>query len=340
MSEHIRRVYRIKAGDLRRLKIGEESIPDPGPQEVQIAVKSIGLNFADIFAILGLYGATPKGYFVPGLEYAGIIQKCGEQVITHRPGDRIMGVSRFGAYADLLNMDHRYVIPLPDHWTFNEGAAYLVQVLTAYYGLCRLGNLTDGNNVLIHSGAGGVGIMANRIAKKKQAYTIGTTGSFEKVGFMNQEGYDRVIVRSPNFKRDLLDSLGNRPLHLIMECIGGKILKYGFEILAPEGRMIVYGSASYNFKGNRPNYLRLLPKFLLRPKIDPLKLPGENKSIMGFNLIWLYEKVEKMHVLLKEISELDIEKPYVGHVFKFEEMLKALHVFKSGKTTGKVVVYL
>ena len=88
-----------------------------------------------------------------------------------------MGVTRFGAYATALNIDARYVLPLPKGWDMAEGCAYLVQVLTAYYGLLRLGDLQRGQAVLIHSAAGGVGIWANRIAKAYGAYTVGTVGS-------------------------------------------------------------------------------------------------------------------------------------------------------------------
>ena len=303
-----------------------------------MAVRAIGLNFADIFAIWGLYGATPEGSFVPGLEYAGEVAAVGEGVKSVQVGDRIMGVTRFGAYASHLNIDARYVIPLPAGWSYEEGSAYLVQVLTAYYGLKQLGAIQHGQTVLIHSAAGGVGIWANRIAKQYEAYTIGSVGSPHKLDFLRQEGYDGGIVRSQNFKKDLENALDGRELHLIMECIGGKILEQGYEILAPQGRMIVYGSARYGSVGNRPNYLKLLYYYLTRPKIDPQKMPEHNKSVMGFNLIWLYDRAELMHQLLGELSQLSLGKPHVGHTFEFQELKDAILKFQTGKTIGKVVV--
>lgn len=249
-----------------------------------------------------------------------------------------MGVTRFGAYASHLNIDARYVIPLPAGWSYEEGSAYLVQVLTAYYGLKQLGAIQHGQTVLIHSAAGGVGIWANRIAKQYEAYTIGSVGSPHKLDFLRQEGYDGGIVRSQNFKKDLENALDGRELHLIMECIGGKILEQGYEILAPQGRMIVYGSARYGSVGNRPNYLKLLYYYLTRPKIDPQKMPEHNKSVMGFNLIWLYHRAELMHQLLGELSQLNLGKPHVGHTFEFQELKDAILKFQTGKTIGKVVV--
>ncbi len=336
----LRHAYRLTAGSLARLKLETEELPAPGPGEATVEVKAIGLNFADIFAIWGLYSATPKGSFVPGLEYAGIVCKVGEGVTHLKEGDRVMGVTRFGAYASHLNIDARYLVPLPEGWSFAEGASYLVQVLTAYYGLKELGNIREGQAVLIHSAAGGVGLWANRIAKQFNAYTIGTVGNTNKLERLRQEGYDQGIVRSKNFKADLINALGGRELNIIMECIGGKILRQGYELLAPQGRMVVYGSARYGSVGNRPDYLRLIYLFLTRPRIDPQKMPENNKGVLGFNLIWLYHRVELMHQLLGELAALNLGRPHVGHVFRFGQLKEAILLFQSGKTTGKVVVEL
>ena len=333
-----RRVYRLKAGNVRNLKIISEHLLGPGPGEVTVEVKAIGLNFADVFAIWGLYSATPKGEFTPGLEYAGVVTEAGAGVKNIKKGDRVMGVTRFGGYCTHLNIDSRYVTPLPGDWSFEEGAAYLVQVLTAYYGLVRLGALEKGHSVLIHSAAGGVGIFANRIAKKMGAFTVGTVGSKNKLDLLKKEGVDRGIVRGPGFARQLNEALEGRELNIVMECIGGKILKQGFARLAAQGRTIVYGAAQYASGGDRPNYLRLLWMYLNRPKIDAQQLAEDNKGILGFNLIYLYEKAELMHQLLEELRQLNIGKPRIGHTFPFEKLPDAIRLFKSGKTTGKVIV--
>ena len=326
-----RKIYKLKAGSLKNMRLKSEDLQEPEPHEVTVAVRAIGLNFADIFAIWGLYGATPEGVFTPGLEYAGTVVKAGKNVKGIAEGDRVMGVTRFGAYADHLNIDHRYVVSLPGNWSFVEGASFLVQVLTAYYGLINLGNLQKGQTVLIHSAAGGVGLQANRIAKKYDAFTIGTVGNSSKLDLLEKEGYDRGIVRSRDFATDLKNALGDRPLELVMECIGGKIFSIGYEQLAPMGRMIVYGSARYASVGNRPNYLKLLYHYFTRPKIDPQKMPENNKSIMGFNLIWLYERADLMHQILSEIEQLHLKKPLVGHTLPFEKLPEAILLFQSGE---------
>lgn len=333
-----RKAYKLSAGNIKNLREISENLAPPQNNEVSIEVKAIGLNFADVFAIWGLYSATPKGEFVPGLEYAGIVKAIGQNVKSVKIGDRIMGITRFGAYATHLNIDERYVIPLPEDWDFKTGAAYLVQVLTAYYGLVNLGNIQDGYKILIHSAAGGVGTLANRLAKKMNAYTIGTVGSPEKIDFCKKEGYDAVIVRGKDFAEQLDKTLGEDKINIIMECIGGEIFKIGYDRLAEEGRTVIYGSARYATRSDKPNYLKLLWQFFTRPKIDPQKMIELNKGILGFNLIYLYEKSELMHQLLQEIQELNIEKPYVGQTFAWANLPDAIRAFQGGKTIGKVVV--
>lgn len=331
--------YELTAGSLANLKLVDRPLPPPAPGEVSVAVRAIGLNFADVFAIWGLYGATPEGTFTPGLEYAGHITAVGKGVTSVSVGDAVMGVTRFGAYTTALNIDERYVLPLPEGWTMAEGASYLVQVLTAYYGLVNLGQLQPGQTVLIHSAAGGVGTFAGRIARQLGAYTIGTIGHADKIPYLEREGYNDWIVRNKRtFRSDLQRALGVRELHLIMECIGGKIFSDGFEVLAPMGRSIVYGAARYSSVGNRPNYPRLIWQYLTRPKIDPQSLPEINKSVMGFNLIWLYERAELMHDILGELAALDVGRPNVGHRFAFTDLAEAVKTFQGGRTVGKVVL--
>ena len=330
--------YVLHAGNLADMQRQSFEIVDPQPHEVQIAVRAIGLNFADVFAIWGLYGATPKGAFTPGLEYAGTVEKTGSANTQLRPGDRVMGVTRFGAYTTHLNIDARYAIPIPENWDFATAASYLVQTLTAYYGMLTLGALQRGQNVLIHSAAGGVGLQAFKIAKAHDCYTIGTVGHAGKVDFALQQGYDQVIVRSNNFAQDLKNALAGRPLELVMDSVGGPYFSIPFSMLAPMGRVVVFGSARYASPGDKPNKLHLLKHWLTRPKIDPQQLPETNRGVLGFNLIWLYERVELMHRLLQELEALKLSAPHVGHRFVFDQLPDAVRLFQTGKTMGKVVV--
>jgi alcohol dehydrogenase len=336
-----RLAYRInKAGSINKLKLVSENLTNPAEDELTVQVKAIGLNFADVFAIQGLYSATPKESFIPGLEYSGIIIKKGSEVSEFEIGDKIMGAIRFGAYTNYLNINKNYVQKLPNNWSFEEGAAFIVQSLTAYYSLVELGNIKDRSTILIHSAAGGVGIYANRIAKRFNAYTIGSVGSSNKINLLKKEGYDDVIVRDNNFSEKLIKSLGNRDLDIVLECIGGKIFSESFKQMSAGGRIIVYGAAQYSTGSPSPNYFKVAAKFLTRPKVDPLSLSDKNKSVMGFNLIYLWDKVELMKKYLSNILKMNLPKPLIGEVFEFKNLLSAVKKFQTGQTVGKVVVLI
>jgi alcohol dehydrogenase len=335
----IRQVYRIvRPGSIKNLKFVSEPLQPPLENEVTVEVKSIGLNFADVFTILGLYKAAPKRNFIPGLEFSGIIIDKGKLVNDFQTGDRVMSVSKFGSYATHVNIDHRYVLKIPNDWTFDEGASFIVNSLTAYYALIRLGNLQPGKTVLIESAAGGVGIYANRIAKKFSAYTIGVVGREEKIKFAKSEGYDQVLLRDKNFKNNLRTALKDRSLDLVLEAVGGKGLKDKFNLIAPTGRMIIYGGAIFSTGKLGSNYLKLIYNYLRRPKIDTLSIIEQNRTVSGFNLIWIYDRVETLKEMLQEIQMLNLPKPIIRERFLFEHLSNAVARLKSGETIGKIVV--
>jgi len=339
MGNMNRKVYRIdKTGSIKNLKIRGEELGEPAEDEVTIEVIAVGLNFADIFAIWGLYSATPKGSFIPGLEFSGVIIKKGNKVKNLVVGDKIIGLTRFGAYSTHLNVDSSYVFQLPEKWTFEEGASLLVNSLTAYYALKILGDIKNGQTILIHSAAGGVGIYANRIAKKFDCFTIGTIGTQSKSNILKTEGYDEIIIRDTNFKQELISKLRHRSLNIILESIGGKVFKDCFDLLPPEGRLITYGSANYASPGSRPNPFNLIYSYFTRPKIDPMKMINTNKSVMGFNLIWLWQKKNELNFYFNEINKLNLGNPIVGKTFAFDELHHAIRYLQSGESIGKVVV--
>lgn len=336
-----RKVYRInKAGSIDDLKLISEELPEPGNEEVTIRVRAIGLNFADIFALTGLYSATPKESFIPGLEYSGTIINTGKNVSNFSTGDNIIGVTRFGAYANFLNIDSKYVSRLPEKWSFEEGASFITQALTAYYALHPLGALKKNQTVLIHSAAGGVGILANRIAKLSNAYTIGTIGDSSKIPLLQKEGYDAWILRSDTFYEDLKKSLGFRELNLVLECIGGKIFEESYRAMGSGGRIVTYGSANFTPETNSPNWPSVIWNYLFRPRLDPLAMTTENKSVMAFNLIWMWERVDELRKLLDEVFSLELPPQLVGKEYPFENAKEALEFFQSGKSVGKIVLTL
>jgi NADPH:quinone reductase-like Zn-dependent oxidoreductase len=335
----IRQVYHLKrAGSINNMKLIEQDLPDPAGNEVTVEVKCIGLNFADIFSILGLYKAAPKFNLIPGLEFSGLVIKKGENVKEFSIGDRVYGATKFGGYVSHLNLDQSYLLKLPGDWTFEEGASFIVQSLTAYYALVVLGEVNQNKTVLIHSAAGGVGLNANRIAKKFSAFTIGTIGNKSKIELLKSEGYDKIIVRDKNIKKNIQEALGNRPLDIVLEAVGSKVFKISFNLLTHTGRIIVYGAGAYSTGNSSNNLFKLAYKFFTRPKVDPLRMIEQNRAVMAFNLIWIYEKGEYLRKLLDEVIKLNLRKPIINHTYSFENLPDAVRALKSGKTTGKVVV--
>lgn len=350
-----RTAWRIdRAGSLARLALQHETLSDPGPGEARVAVKAVGLNFADIFACLGLYSATPKGPFIPGLECAGEVEALGptlDRTGSERRtrgmavGDRVMVLTRFGAYATAVNVDVRYLQPIPDGWSFAEAAAYPVQTLTAWYGLVRLGAVCAGDVVLVHSAAGGVGLQALAVLETIGARTIGTVGTADKERFLVERrrlDAERIIIRNPDtFEAQLdraLSSLRAGGFDVVFDAITGPYFRPAYRRLNPEGRLVVYGAADFMPGGSRPNYLRLGMKYLRRPRLDPVEMIAENRSVMAFNLIWLWDRVEELSAAYGELSRFVHTAPYVGAAYPFGKAPEAMHFLQSGTSIGKVVL--
>lgn len=326
-----------KAGAIQRLQLMDETLPALAADEVEVNVKAVGLNFADIFALTGLYSATPKGRFIPGLEYSGVVSKVGKNCTRFKLGDRIMAVSRFGGYASVVHSKEDYVVLLPDDWSFSQGAAYLTQTLTAWYALNDLGAIKPGYDVLVQSAAGGVGLQAMKLIKALAANPIGTVSTQQKADFLANLGFE-AWVRESSFAKQVKRK--NRTFDLVLDAIGGEVQSASFNALKPMGRLVVFGAAEFTPGKNRPNYLKAALQYLRRPRYDVMDMISDNRSVMAFNLIWLWDQVELMKELLADMMAVDITPPHVGHEFEFAEAHAAIDCLRSGKTIGKVVLLL
>lgn len=325
-----------RAGAISRLKLVTEKLNVLAQDSVRVEVKAVGLNFADIFALTGLYSATPKGAFIPGLEYSGVISEIGAGVTDFNVGDRVMGVTRFGGYVDTLDTATEHLQLLPDNWNFAQGAAYLVQTLTAWYALSTLGQLKKGQQVLVQSAAGGVGLQAMKICKALGAHPVGFVANEEKVALLKSLGFEQSFVRQQPFARQL----AQLDLHpdLVLDAVGGEIQSASFNALKPMGRLIVFGAAEFTPGKNRPNYLKAAWQYLKRPKYDVMEMISENKSVMAFNLIWLWNETGLMAELVSQMNSIELAPPHVGHSFAFTQAHQAIECLRSGQTVGKVVL--
>jgi alcohol dehydrogenase len=338
-----RRIWKTeKAGSIRRLRLVEDELPPLKSDHVRVRVRAVGLNFADLFALTGLYSATPAGPFIPGLEFSGEVSEVGRSVagFALAPGQPVMGCIRFGGYAEILDVPASQLRTIPQTWTFEQGAAFCAQTLTAWYALSTLGAVAAGQWVLIHSAAGGVGLQAMAISRALGAVPVGTVSSQHKKAFLAKHGHERVIVRGRDFAGQLDDTLQGQPLHLVLDAIGGKIQRQSFEALAPTGRMIVFGAALFAPGRNRPRYLASVWNYLRRPRYDPLSMISANKSVMAFNLIWLWQEQALFDRLMDEILDLSLAPPHVGRTYPFDEAHAALEHLRSGRSIGKIVMVL
>ena len=341
-----REVWRVhRAGALSRLRRETEELEAPPPGHARVAVGAVGLNFADLAACLGLYSATPKGAFVPGLEFAGTVEAIGGGVTTIAPGDRVIGLTRFGGYATLINADARYLHPLPSGWSFVDGAALPVQAITAWYAISELGACKPGAAVLVQSAAGGVGLNALAILQGMGARVVATVGQEGKVAFlMEHAGLDRrqIIVRDRRAFTSQLDEAlranGMEGFHLVLDAVAGPFFEPAYRRLLPAGRMVIYGAADLMPAGMRTNWLKLAARYLTRPRIDPINMVSANRSVMGFNLIWLWDQADKLADAYAALAPCMTRPPHIGRRFPFAEAPTAMRYLQGGGSVGKVVL--
>jgi len=346
--------WRLTAGNIAALEKKNVELGPAGANEVTVEVRACGLNFADVFACLGLYSATPQGEFTPGLEFSGVVVAKGKLVTAHAVGDRVFGVTRFGGYSKHINIDSKYCRPLADDWTFEQGASYPGQAITAFYGIVKLGALSKGQTVLIHSVAGGTGLWAAKICLKLGANVVGTVGSASKVRTVVAETdlvASDVIDRSQyttakDREQALLDAArrhGVEKFDIVFDSLMGDWFSASHEAVGILGRHVVLGAGAMTPQHDRLgvwDWVKLGVQYLRRGMVDPLNMISLNKSVMAFNLIWLYERTDMVGEVFAELDELTcgMKKPLVGDVFEFDDAPNALRRLRSGDTVGKVVL--
>lgn len=365
-----RRIEIPRTGGPEVLEVRPFSPGDPGPGEVAIDVAAIGVNFADLFCRLGLYAAAPPRPFAPGFEVAGVVAAVGPPgpavappdpaAESGRPplrvGDRVIAVTRFGGYATRINVRATWVRALPAGWSFAQGAAFPVAFLTAWYGLCHLGRVDAGEVVLVHSAAGGVGTAACRLASRAGAKVIGTVGSEAKAEVARAHGAHEVVVTPAYDAWDAIDAAARRvaqrgverggrapreSLDVVFDAVGGRALANGFSRLRPGGRLIAYGFAGMMPARGVLSWPRLAWRYLRRPRLDPFAMTGTNRSVIGFNLVYLWDRAELLSrafdSLLARAASGEIT-PLVGATFPFERTADAHRLMQSRGSTGKIVL--
>jgi NADPH:quinone reductase-like Zn-dependent oxidoreductase len=317
------------------LRVQERNDPQPGPGEVLVRVRAAGINFADLMARAGLYPEAPKPPCVVGYEFAGELETAAGDLPV---GARVMGGCRFGAYAERVAALPANLIPLPDSWSFAEGAAVPVAYLTAYAGLVRYGALQAGERVLIQAAAGGVGIAATQLAKLAGAEVYGAASpakheAIASFGVDHAVDYDFV----PAIRRIAGE---RRPLDLAFDAIGGASFRKSFSLLRPGGRLVCFGASELQ-GGERRSPLRAARVLARMPRFNAIKLMRESKSVIGLNMLALWDAKGTLDDYIGPLTERIEQggiRPVVAKEFPLEEGADAHRYVHERRNVGKVVL--
>ena len=320
--------------------LGVQEWPDPevGNGQVRIRVRAAGLNFADVLARVGLYPDAPKPPAVMGYEVAGEIESVGPASDGFQPGERVMAGTRFNGFAELVTADIGNVIRIPEGMSFEQAAAVPVNYGTAYAAIALLAAVRPGETVLVHAAAGGVGIAALQLLRDRGAIVIGTA-SASKHEAVRAEGAEHVIdYRAQDVKQEVSKITGGHGVDAVLDALG--TFRESYTMLRPGGRMVIYG-ASQLLTGDRRNMAKALRAVVRMPRFNALKLMNENRSVMGLNLLKLWDdrgSLEEIMEPLAELIERGVIKPVVAETFPFERAGEAHRYIQERRNVGKVVL--
>ena len=314
--------------------------PSPGDGEIRIRVRAAGVNFADILARLGLYPDAPRPPMVVGYEVAGAIDAVGRSVVGLAPGDRVVALTRFGGYADTVIVPAAQAFHFPDELSDSEAAAVPVNYLTAAMALYRMAALAPGETVLVHNAGGGVGIAATQLARLRRATVIGTASAF-KHDALRSFGVDHAIdYRHANVAEEVMKLTRGRGVDVILDPIGGRSFTSSYRMLAPLGRLIVFG-LSAAAPGERRNLWHVFRAWASTPRFDPMSLINRNRGVFGLHIGHLWDERRQLAPLMEMLmSELHAErlKPVVARTFPLEHAADAHRFIQSRQNIGKVVL--
>ncbi len=300
-------------------------VPSPAQGEARVRQHAVGLNYIDTYHRAGLYPAPlPSGI---GLEAAGVVEAVGEGVDDLAPGDRVAYAGGpLGAYAELRNMPADRLVKLPGPVSFEQGAAMMLQGLTAQYLLRRTYRVQPGDTILIHAAAGGVGLIVCQWAKALGATVIGTVGSDEKAELARAHGCDHPIVYTrENFAERVREITGGEGLPVVYDSIGKDTFMESLGCLRPLGMMVLFGAAS----GPVPPFdLGLLAKmgslFITRPTLFTYSAKRPDLLAMAADLF--------------EVVTSDKVRIEVNQRFALKDASQAHRELEARRTTGSSIL--
>ena len=290
--------------------------PTPGAGQELINVSAIGMNYADTHQTENSYLFPQKLPLIPGVEVVG----------TTPAGVRVLAIVEGGGYAQQVTTHSAMMIPVLDGVTDEQALCMLVQGSTAWHILKTFGHVQPGETVVVHAAAGGVGTIAIQLAKMWGAKVIAVASSESKRALATSIGADAVVESThENLGEAIRAANGGKRVNLILEMVGGKTFDDSLEILAPFGRLVVYGMAS-----------RVAPSI-----IQPASLMGGSKTITGFWLQHCFGKKELMNDVIEQLFALVVAgklKPVIGATYPLSQAVIAHQAMRSRETTGKITL--
>ena len=313
------------AGSFDELRYDRYSPPEPGDGQVAIQVKATGLNFSDVLKALGLYPGIRDTVVPLGIECAGIIAAVGPGVQRFKVGDEVLGVAPYSFATRAVTAEYA-IVHKPSHIDFEEAATIPITFLTAYYALCRLARLRKGERVLIHAGAGGVGLAAIQIAQHIGAEIFATAGSDAKREYLSSLGVPYVLSsRSTQFAEDILQLTNREGIDVVLNSLPGEAIAKSLSILRAYGRFLEIGKTDIYSN----TMIGLLPF-------------QDNLSYFAIDLDrMLRQRPAEIQQLFAEVMDLFESKtlqPIPFTQFSTQETIEAFRYMAQRKNIGKVVV--
>jgi NADPH:quinone reductase-like Zn-dependent oxidoreductase len=344
-GRRMKKIVVHKAGGYDRLTLESHPDPVPGRGEVLVATEAIGVNYADCIVRMGLYASAKKyvGWpITPGFELAGTVAAVGDGVDGWAVGRRVFGITRFGGYATHVVVPAHQIYPVPDGFTMNDAAGFPAVFMTAYYALCELVHPRPGSRMLVHSAAGGVGGALVQLGAILGCETVGVVGASHKKDAARRFGAAHVVDKSSEDLWPTIDRLVPGGFDVVLDANGVSTLAKSYQHVRPTGKLVVYGFHSMiPRRGGRPDYFKLARDYLRTPRFSPLAMTNDNKSVLAFNLSYLFEEQtvlrEGMARLLGWIADGRIAPPPTT-TFALDRVADAHRAIESGNTVGKLIL--
>ncbi len=341
----MRAVVITEHGGPEVLEVQDRPDPGVGPGQVRVAVRAAGINFADLLARSGMYPDAPKPPCVVGYEVAGVIESVGEGVDDFSAGDRVIAGTQFNGYAELVTANAPDVLSLPEGLAFEQGAAVPVNYATAYAGLVLMGGMREGDRVLIHAAAGGVGIAGSQIARNIGAEVFGTASPGKHDAIREQGVAHPIDYRNQDFEEVVNGITGGGGIDIAMDAVGPSSFRKDYRLLRPGGRLICFGLSEVQTGEGRniPGLLKGLAGMATAtmPWWKSLGIMNENKGVFGLNMLswWKTEGSIRraMDPLAEDLAAGKLE-PIVSESFPFERAADAHRFIHDRRNVGKVVL--